>query len=769
MMILLSTILKFCQEFRSNKAAQKLASIVRPTAFVSRNWMSNPEEIPTSHLVPGDIIYLSAGDLIPADIRVITAKDLFLNQSMLTGESLPVEKHPIGSPASNPLESEVLCLMGTSVVSGTAIAVVIATGEQTYLNSMSKTILKERPATSFDKGISKISWMLICFIIAITPLVFLLNGFIKGNWIESLLFAASIAVGLTPEMLPMVVTTNLAKGAVAMAKCKTIVKNLGAIQNLGSMNILCTDKTGTLTQDKIILQRHIDPYGNDNIQVLEYAWLNSFHQTGLKNLLDMAVLKHEASQAIAEKMNSFYKVDEIPFDFTRRRMSVVLSNGTSNLLVCKGSVEEILSLCTITNDPITPEKMISFTKEKMTELIKLTNQFNQDGLRTLAIAYKWLPAQNLTYTIADEKDLTLSGYIAFLDPPKDGVFEAITALKSSGIDVKIITGDSDLITQKICKDIGLEVENIILGKEVEELSDELLADIVEKVTIFAKMSPLQKARIIKTLKSKGHIVGYLGDGVNDAAALKEADVGISVDTAVDIAKASSDIILLEKSLMVLQDGVIEGRKIFVNILKYITMATSSNFGNIFSIIIASIFLPFLPMLPIQLLIQNMLYDISQISIPWDNVDNDYLKIPHKWDVSNIVRFMLYIGPISSIFDVITFLIMWNVFGANSIEKQALFHSGWFVEGLLTQVLIIHMIRTKYVPLIQSSAATPIILLALAVMTIGIYIPFSTLGSQVGMVPLPKEYFYWLAGILFGYCTLIQIVKFFYIKKFGQWL
>ena len=769
MMILLSTVLRFWQEFRSNKAAEKLSSIVRPISLVLRNWMSNPEEIPTSHLVPGDIIYLSAGSLIPADIRVLTAKDLFVNQAMLTGESFPVEKHSIGSPTDNPLESEVLCLMGTSVVSGTAAALVIATGERTYLNTINKNIINERPVTSFDKGISKISWMLIHFIIVITPLVFLLNGFIKGNWIESLLFAASIAVGLTPEMLPMVVTTNLAKGAVAMSKRKTIVKNLSAIQNLGSMNILCTDKTGTLTQDKIILERHIDPYGNDNIKVLEYAWLNSFYQTGLKNLLDMAVLKHEASQTIAKKMNNFYKVDEIPFDFTRRRMSVVLGNGSSNLLVCKGAVEEILSLCTTISDSKDSNEIVRFTEEKMLELVAYTNQFNQDGFRTLAIAYKWLSIEDCSYNIADEKNLTLSGYIAFLDPPKDGVFEAIAALKTLGIDVKIITGDSDLITQKICKDLGLKVEKIILGNEVEKLSDEQLANIVEEVTIFAKMSPIQKFRVIKALRSEGNIVGYLGDGVNDAAALKEADVGISVDTAVEIAKESSDIILLEKSLMVLKDGVIEGRKIFVNILKYITMATSSNFGNIFSIIIASIFLPFLPMLPIQLLIQNMLYDISQISIPWDNVDDDYLKTSHKWNVSNIVRFMFFIGPISSIFDLITFITMWKIFGANSVASQALFHSGWFVEGLLTQVLIIHMIRTKYIPFIQSSAAMSVILITLAVMLIGVYIPFSKFGANVGMIPLPKDYFYWLIGILFGYCSLIQIVKYFYIKKFGQWL
>ena len=746
--------------------------MVHATIFVLRNWMSDPEEVATATLVPGDIVYLSAGSLIPADVRVITAKDLFVNQAMLTGESMPIEKHPInlGNSTDNPLESEVFCLMGASVVSGTAIVVVVATGEGTYLRAMNNNITEKRPPTSFDQGINKISWMLIYFIIAITPLVFLINGLIKHNWIEALLFATSIAVGLTPEMLPMIVTTNLAQGAVAMAKRKTIVKTLNAIQNLGAMNILCTDKTGTLTQDKIILQHHIDPYGNDNLQVLEYAWLNSFYHTGLKNLLDMAVLKHEASQKIAKKMSTFYKVDEIPFDFTRRRMSVIIRNDeTRNLLVCKGAVEEILSLCTTISDAATPDKKIDFTEEKMTEIVKITNKLNQDGFRTLAIAYKWLPTEDRTYTVDEEKDLTLSGYIAFLDPPKEGAFEAITALKSSGVDIKIITGDSDLITQKICNDIGLKIERTMLGKEVEELSDDILACLAEKVTIFTKMSPIQKARVIKALRSKGHIVGYLGDGVNDTAALKEADVGISVDTAVDIAKESSDIILLEKNLMVLQDGVIEGRKIFANILKYITMASSSNFGNIFSIVIASIFLPFLPILPIQLLIQNMLYDISQISIPWDNVDNNYLKEPHKWEIGNIIRFMLCIGPISSIFDIITFIIMWYILGANSIENQVLFHSGWFVEGLLTQVLVIHMIRTKYIPFIQSSAATSVILLTLAVMMIGVYIPFSVLGNNIGMMPLPEKYFYWLAGILFSYCALTQVVKHFYIKKFGQWL
>jgi Mg2+-importing ATPase len=777
-MILLSTLLRFWQEYRSNKAAEELKAMVTSTTAVLRAGMERPQEIPISNLVPGDIVYLSAGDMVPADVRLLSAKDLFVSQAMLTGESIPLEKHaspltkPAGSHASqNILDRETACFMGTNVVSGTAIAVVAATGDATQFGAMAKDIAGARPLTSFDKGISRVSWMLIRFLMVMTPAVFLINGISKGNWLESLLFAVSVAVGLTPEMLPMIVTTNLAKGAVMMARRKTIVKRLNAIQNFGAMDVLCTDKTGTLTQNKVILERHLDIHGHEDAQVLEYAWLNSFHQTGLRNLLDVAVLEHAQEHEVTEKLKHYRKIDEIPFDFVRRRMSVVVRNGDGrNLMVCKGAIEEVLPLCTSADDNgAAAEGVVPLTTEMRKEVRRITRKLNQDGLRALAVAYKWLPPEDRTYTIEDEKDLVLSGYVAFLDPPKETAREAIAALREHGVAVKIITGDNEVVTRKICKEVRLPVEHAILGKDVEKLSDSQLEERAEFTTIFAKMSPVQKSRVIRALQRNGHTVGYLGDGINDAASLKDADVGISVDTAVDIAKESADIILLEKSLLVLEEAVVEGRRTFANIIKYIKMTASSNFGNVFSVLIASIFLPFLPMLPIQLLVQNLLYDISQVSIPWDNVDKDYLKQPRKWDASGIARFMIFIGPISSIFDVVTFLVMWNVFFANSIEMQSLFQSGWFIEGLLTQTLIVHMIRTQRVPFIESRAATPVILLTASIMAFGIYLPFSPIGEHLGMVHLPASYFPWLAGILLSYCLLTQFVKQIYMRRFGQWL
>jgi Mg2+-importing ATPase len=777
-MVLLSTLLRFWQEFRSNKAAEELKAMVTSTAAVLRAGMPRPQEIPISTLVPGDIVYLSAGDMIPGDVRLLSAKDLFVSQAMLTGESIPVEKYPQpptkpdkSSDSRNPLDQQTACFMGTNVVSGTAIAMVGATGNSTYFGAVAKDLAGARPLTSFDKGISRVSWMLVRFLMVMTPLVFLINGISKGDWLESLLFAVSVAVGLTPEMLPMIVTTNLAKGAVVMARRKAIVKRLNAIQNFGAMDILCTDKTGTLTQNKIILERHLNIHGKDDLQVLEYAWINSFHQTGLKNLLDVAVLEYAQQNEIVDKLQHYQKADEIPFDFLRRRMSVVVRHGDGrNLLVCKGAIEEVLAICTSADDNgATLGGVMPFSADMRKEMRRVTRKLNQEGLRALAVAYKWLPPEDRTYTVADESELILAGYVAFLDPPKETAREAIRALREYGVAIKIITGDNEVVTKKICKEVGLAVENTMLGKDVEALADSALADAAEHTTIFAKMSPLQKSRVIRALKSKGHTVGFLGDGINDAAALKDADVGISVDTAVDIAKESADIILLEKSLLVLEEAVIEGRKTFANIIKYIKMTASSNFGNVFSVLIASIFLPFLPMLPIQLLVQNLLYDVSQVSIPWDDVDQDYLKQPRKWDAGGIARFMVFIGPISSIFDVVTFLLMWYVFAANTVEKQSLFQSGWFVVGLLTQTLIVHMIRTQHIPFIQSRAATPVILLTVSIMAFGIYLPFSPLGEHLGMVALPLSYFMWLGGILLSYCVLTQLVKTFYIRRFGQWL
>ena len=779
-MILLSTLLRFWQEFRSNKAAEELKAMVTSTTAVLRAGMERPQEMPIATLVPGDIVYFSAGDMIPADVRLLSTKDLFVSQAMLTGESIPLEKHAVppvrtanaAEASRSILDRETACFMGTNVVSGTAVAVVAATGDATNFGAMAKEIVGAPPLTSFDKGISKVSWMLIRFLMVMTPLVLLINGISKGDWLESLLFAVSVAVGLTPEMLPMIVTTNLAKGAVAMARRKTIVKRLNAIQNFGAMDILCTDKTGTLTQNKIILERHLDPHGHEDLRVLEYAWLNSFNQTGLKNLLDVAVLEYAQQHELVDKLKHYRKIDEIPFDFVRRRMSVVVRNGDNkNLLVCKGAIEEVLPLCISAHDRTAEETggVASFTPDMRKEVRRITRRLNQDGLRALAVGYKWLPPEDRTYTVEDEKDLVLSGYVAFLDPPKETARDAIAALREHGVAVKIITGDNEVVTRKICKEVGLPIEHALLGKDVEKMSDAHLKEAAELTTIFAKMAPVQKSRVIRALQQSGHTVGYLGDGINDAAALKDADVGISVDTAVDIAKESADIILLEKSLLVLEEAVVEGRRTFANIIKYIKMTASSNFGNVFSVLIASIFLPFLPMLPIQLLVQNLLYDISQVSIPWDDVDKDYLKQPRKWDAGGIARFMIFIGPISSIFDIVTYLVMWHVFLANAMERQSLFQSGWFIEGLLTQTLIVHMIRTQHVPFIESRAATPVILLTASIMAFGIFLPFSPLGAHLGMVPLPLSYFLWLTGILLSYCVLTQLVKTVYIRRFGQWL
>ena len=599
------------------------------------------------------------------------------------------------------------------------------------------------------------------------PIVLLINGFTKGDWQEAFFFAIAVAVGLTPEMLPMIVTANLAKGAVNMSKQKVIVKQLNSIQNLGAMNILCTDKTGTLTEDKVVLVRHLDSSGNKCNRVLQFAYLNSFYQTGLKNLIDKAVIKHTEEN---NKFNpsAFQKLDEIPFDFARRRMSVIVKDiSGEHTMVCKGAVEEILSICNYTE---VDEKIVPLTEEIRSNVKKLSETLNSEGMRVIAVAYKKDRRINDTeYAVKDETDMILSGYIGFLDPPKPSAAAAIQALQKHGVQVKILTGDNEIVTRKVCKEVGLNIGEPVLGYEIDALPDKALAKLAEETTVFAKLNPMQKSRIIRVLQGNGHTVGYMGDGINDAVALREADVGISVDTATDIAKESSDIILLEKSLTILEAGILEGRTIFGNILKYIKMTASSNFGNVFSVLVASAFIPFLPMLAIHLLIQNLLYDISQLSIPWDKMDKEFLEKPRKWDTANLRNFIICIGPISSIFDIITYVVMWNVFGANTASEQSLFQSGWFVVGLLTQTLIVHMIRTQRIPFIQSTASAPVLLLTACIMAIGIYIPFSPLGAAVGLQALPLSYFPWLVGILLGYAFLTQLLKKVYIKKFHSWL
>lgn len=769
-MVTISALLHFFQEFRSGKAAQKLKSLVQSTAAIARK-DTGVKEIPMKYIVPGDIVHLATGDMIPADLKIIDSKDLFISQSALTGESQPVEKFGVVktelNPKMNPSDIDNICLLGTDVVSGSATGVVIATGNDTYFGSIAKSIVDKKIETSFEKGVGSVSRLLIKFMLVMVPIVFVVNGITKGDWLQAFLFGVSIAVGLTPEMLPVIITTNLAKGAIAMSKHKTVVKRLDAIQNFGAMDILCTDKTWTLTLDEIIVEKHLDVHGNENDRVLRHAYLNSYHQTGFRNLMDRAILKHGNEKGFAELKHRYTKVDEIPFDFARRRMSVVLqSEGNKRQLVTKGAIEEILSICSLVEYD---EKVIELTEEIKKEVIDRVTGLNEDGMRVIGLAQKNdVPDENI-FSVKDESNMVLMGYVAFLDPPKDSAAEALKALDDHGVTVKVLTGDNEIVTKRVCRDVGLPIDNVLLGTDIEGLTDEQLSSMIHNTTILAKLSPIQKARVIKVIKDKGHTVGFLGDGINDAPALREADVGISVDTAVDIAKESADIILLEKDLLVLEKGVVQGRGIFGNIVKYINMTVSSNFGNVFSVLVASAFLPFLPMLPIHLLIQNLFYDISQISIPWDTMDKDYVKEPRQWDPGNIMKFTVYIGPISSIFDIVTYLVMWYVFKANTPALQSLFHSGWFVEGLLSQTLIVHMIRTKKVPFIQSRATNPVLLLTGAIMIIGIFIPFSAFGAAAGLQPLPLSYFPWLIGILLAYAWSIQVAKNAYIRKFGTWL
>ncbi len=778
-MVMVSSLLRFFQEYRSNRAAEQLKSMVKTTATVMRKEIGK-KEVDIKELVPGDIIFLSAGDMIPADCRLIQSKDLFVSQAMLTGESLPAEKRNLAirdAEKKSPLDLDNICFMGTNVVSGSATAMIVTTGNQTYFGSLSKSIVGKSAETSFDKGVNKVSYLLIKFMLVMVPLVFIINGVVKHNWWEALLFAIAVAVGLTPEMLPMIVTANLAKGAVNMSKRKVIVKRLNAIQNIGAMDVLCTDKTGTLTMDKIVLERHLNIFGDEDEEVLKWAYLNSYHQTGLKNLLDLAVLEHVELHDYLKVEEYFLKVDEIPFDFQRRRMSVILKlRSGKHLLICKGAVEEMLDLCSHAFDPgedkqlhIENDIIIPMDEGVRNTILNTSKKLNKEGLRVLLVAIKEFDDRALTYSIEDEKDMTLTGFIGFLDPAKPSAKTSIEALQKLGIAVKVLTGDNEIVTKKICRDVGISYNKILLGSDIEKLSDEELKLQIDDVSILAKLSPAQKSRIVKLLQAKGHTVGFMGDGINDAAALRDADVGISVDTAVDIAKESADIILLEKDLMVLRKGVIYGRRTFGNIIKYIKMTASSNFGNMFSMLGASALLPFLPMLPVQILVQNLLYDISQTSIPWDRMDEDFLEKPKKWDASGISKFMLYIGPISSIFDYITFFVMFYFFKANSIEHQSLFQSGWFIEGLLSQTLIVHMIRTRKIPFIQSWATTPVVALTSLIMLIGIAIPFSPFAGALKLQPLPVSYFPWLIGILVSYCVLTQFVKNWFIKKFHQWL
>ncbi len=783
-MALVSVVLTFIQEYRSNQAAERLQAMVITTVTVLRReemqfgmgqrleriTRTEKREIPLKELVPGDLVLLSAGDMIPADVRLLSAKDLFISQSALTGESFPVEKTAMAAAGDKGsiMETPCLCFMGSNVLSGTAQAVVVKTGKDTYFGSLAQNLVGKREVTAFEKGVNRFTILMFVFMAIMVPSVFVINGVFKHDWWQAFLFAVAVAVGLTPEMLPMIVTVNLAKGAMAMARKKVIVKRLNSIQNFGAMDVLCTDKTGTLTADKVVLLRYVDPNGFKAPKVLAYGYLNSYYQTGLKNLLDVAVLDQKRVAADLKVESEYQKVDEIPFDFQRRRMSVVVKKrGGGDILITKGALEEVFGVC----DRVDGEGSVEPLDNELRETYRrVARELNDDGLRVIAVAYKEVPGGHPAYGVADESNMVLLGYLAFLDPPKESAATAIGRLRAHGVDVKVLTGDNDHVTRHICAEVGIPVDRILLGSEIEGLSDAELDPLVLSLSVFAKLSPAQKERIVRSLHRSNKVVGFMGDGINDAPALKAADVGISVDNAVDIAKESADIILLEKSLLVLEEGVIEGRKVFGNIIKYIKMGASSNFGNMFSMLGASILLPFLPMLSAQLLVQNLLYDFSQTTIPLDDVDPEYLTKPRRWEIGGIRNFMIYIGPISSIFDYTTFALMWFVYGVGRNPQdpagQSLFQSAWFVEGLLTQTFIVHMIRTVKVPFIESRASWPLLASTAVIMALGILIPYTGLGREIGMRGLPLSFYPWLVLTLLCYAVLTQKVKTWFVRRYG---
>jgi Mg2+-importing ATPase len=781
LMVVLGVSLRFVQETKANTAAAKLKAMISVTATVVRD--GQPKEIALQHLVPGDIVKLSAGDMVPGDVRLLSAKDLFLIQATLTGESMPVEKTDACDlrPNVSAIERSNTCFLGTSVESGSATAVIVATGAQTYFGKVAKSLAGHQVETAFDRGVKRYTWLMIQFMAVMVPLVFVINGLFKHDWKDAFFFSLAVAVGLTPEMLPMIVSVCLSKGALAMSRKKVIVKRLNSIQNFGAMNVLCTDKTGTLTMDHVILEIYCDVFKSESQTVLQDAYLISHFQTGLKNILDRAVLHHEELHG-ALALDKFSKVDEIPFDFTRRMMSVVVEgpDGQRELLT-KGAPESVFAKCTHfeSDGDIFPMEPIL-----VGDLIEQVNDLSEDGFRVLAVATRKVD-KKAAYAKADEAELVLTGYLAFLDPPKDTAIQAISVLRQQGITVKVLTGDNDLVTRKVCTEVGINAEKIVLGNQVETMTDPQLAEAVETIDVFARLSPAHKQRIVKALQLKGHVVGFMGDGINDAPALRAADVGISVDNAVDIAKESADVILLEKNLMVLEEGVVEGRKVFVNILKYIRMGASSNFGNMFSVIGASAWLPYVPMAPIQVLSNNLLYDFSQVPIPTDNVGPQQITKPLPWNMGAIAKFIVFIGPISSIFDYTTYAIMWFVFKCNDLglvpppdlaaryagvtdaEKTyaaALFHTGWFVESLMTQTLIIHVIRTNLIPFVQSRASWQLTMTTLLIMAVGAYLPYSPLASSLGFVPLPPLFWLLLLVTLLCYVGLTQVIKMWLIRK-----
>lgn len=794
-MVFLSGTLRFVQESRSGNAAEKLLAMITTTCTVTRKGQEMAE-IPLDEVVVGDIVHLSAGDMLPADVRILDAKDLFVSQASLTGESEPIEKIPMVNETRDVITDYTnIAFMGSNVISGSASAVVVTVGDHTLFGSMASEVAHEAVETSFSKGVNAVSWVLIRFMLVMVPLVFVANGITKGDWLSAFLFGISIAVGLTPEMLPMIVTTCLAKGAVSMSKKQTIVKNLNSIQNFGAIDILCTDKTGTLTQDKVVLEYHLNVNGEDDLRVLRHAYLNSYFQTGYKNLMDVAIIqKTEEEEAddpqLVDLSEHYVKVDEIPFDFARRRLTTVVQNRDGKTqMVTKGAVEEMLSICSFAE---CDGKVRPMTKELKSRILATVDDLNEKGFRVLAIAQKSNPSPAGAFGVTDECDMVLMGYLAFLDPPKESTADAIKALKAHGVTTKILTGDNDKVTRTICKQVGLKVRNMLLGSDLENMSDQELAKAAETTDVFAKLTPDQKARVVSVFRENGHTVGFMGDGINDASAMKSADIGISVDTAVDVAKESADIVLLEKDLMVLEEGIIEGRKTYVNMIKYIKMTASSNFGNMFSVLAASALLPFLPMESLQLIFLNLIYDLSCTAIPWDNVDEEFISVPRKWDASSVGSFMMWIGPTSSVFDWMTYIFMYFVFcplfvskgvlyndlashfaGADLVRMQtayvAMFQTGWFIESMWSQTLVIHMIRTPKLPFIQSHASAPLTLMTFTGIGVLTIIPFTTFGRMLGFVALPTAYFAYLIPCILLYMVLATSLKKAYVRHYGELL
>lgn len=766
-LVLLSSAVAFVQSQRSNNAAESLSKMISNKAHVWRD--GTLVEIPIGEVVPGDVVWLSAGDMLPADVRFLTSKDTFVAQAALTGESNPVEKFSdVQREANIPLtDLQNIGFMGSNIVSGSATAVVVATGNNTYFGSMAKSLSGDRSKTSFERGISSVSRLLVRMMLVMVPVVLLINGLTKGEWPNALLFAISIAVGLTPEMLPVIMTSTLAKGAVSMSKHKVIVRSLGAIQTFGEMDVLCTDKTGTLTEDKIILEQYMNLHGEDDTRILRHAYLNSYFQTGLKNLIDLAIINRAVQNGLEHTLAGYVRVDEIPFDFSRRRMSVVLRDKSGKRqLITKGAVEEIIAISSFAE---LHGRIRPMDEETRRVALATYERYNADGLRMIAVAQKNEVPNSDTFSVADERDMVLIGFIGFLDPPKESAKAAITALYEHGVRTVVLTGDSEGVAVKVCKKVGVSTSWLFTGNDVERMDDAALKEAVQSCDLFAKLSPSQKERVVKAFQAVGYTVGYMGDGINDAPALRQADVGISVDSAVDIAKETADIILLEKDLMVLEEGVIEGRHTFGNIVKYIKLAASGNFGNIISVIVASIFLPFLPMLPVQILTQNLLCDFSQIGMPFDSVDEEYVKKPRKWETRSIKSFMAYMGPLSSIFDLLCFAVMWWIIKANTAELAPLFQCGWFIFGTVSQVLVIHIIRTGKIPFLQSKPSAPLLLSTTVVTVLALVVGFSKLAIGIDMLPLPLSFLPWLVLILAGYFVCAQLIKRFYIRRYGEWL